>query len=206
MGVLKDYHTHSLRDPIRPVAIGLRPYSFKYLYLKLGDGDQDDTLAFIERTWNALLPQRPFEFVFMEDQLNDFLYNREQQLGRMFRVFAILAILVACLGLFGLTAFMTEQRTKEIGIRKVLAASVPDIVLLMSRDFLFLVLIGNVIACPFAFFGMRRWLEDFAYHVDLGIGTFLLGVSATLVLAVITVSAQAYKAAVVDPVRSIRTE
>lgn len=135
VGVLKDYHTHSLRDPIRPVAIGLRPYSFKYLYLKFGEGDLDDTIAFVEKTWNELLPQRPFEFIFMEDQLNEFLYNREQQLGRMFSVFAILAIAVACLGLFGLIAFMTEQRTKEIGIRKVLAASVSDIVVLMSKVF-----------------------------------------------------------------------
>ena len=142
----------------------------------------------------------------MEDQLNEFLYNREQQLGRMFSVFAILAIAVACLGLFGLIAFMTEQRTKEIGIRKVLAASVSDIVVLMSKDFLLLVVVGNLVACPIAFFGMRQWLQDFAYHVDLGVGTFLLGSAATLILAAITVSAQAYKAATADPVQSIRTE
>ena len=142
----------------------------QYLYLKFGDGDLDDTVAFVERTWDELLPQRPFDFIFMEDQLNEFLYNREQQLGRMFSVFAILAIAVACLGLFGLIAFMTEQRTKEIGIRKVLAASVSDIVVLMSKDFLLLVVVGNLVACPIAFFGMRQWLQDFAYHVDLGVG------------------------------------
>ena len=127
-------------------------------------------------------------------------------MGECSRSSRILAIAVACLGLFGLIAFMTERRTKEIGIRKVLAASVSDVVVLMSKDFLLLVLVGNLIACPIALYGMRSWLEDFAYHVDLGAGTFLLGMSATLVLAALTVIGQAYKAATPDPGRSIRTE
>jgi len=141
----------------------------------------------------------------LDDNLNQ-LYKKEERLSLVLSSFSILAIVIACLGLFGLAAFATEQRTKEIGIRKVLGASVANLVALLSKDFTKLVLIANVIAWPVAYFAMQRWLENFAYRIELGFGTFFLAAALALIIALLTVSYNAIKAALSNPVDSLRYE
>ena len=155
--------------------------------------------------WKKFLPSRPFEFSFEEDRLSQ-LYDQEIRLSNLVALFAGLAILIACLGLFGLAAFTTQQRTKEIGIRKVLGASLSGIIAILSRNFLTLVLISNMVAWPIAFYAMNRWLQSFAYRIDLSISTFFLSGLIALFIAVATVSYQAIKAARTNPIEAMRYE
>ena len=147
----------------------------------------------------------PFDYEFMDEQFNN-LYTTEQRTGNIFIVFAILAILIACLGLFGLVTYAAEQRTKEIGIRKVLGASIPGIVTMIAKDFLKLVFIASVLAFPIAWWAMHKWLQDFAYRVGISWWVFVIAGLAAVSIALITVSFQAIKAAVANPVKSLRTE
>jgi putative ABC transport system permease protein len=152
-----------------------------------------------------MTPGNPFTYSFMDEEFNN-LYRAKQQTGKIFITFATLAILIACLGLFGLAAYAAEQRTKEIGIRKVLGASVGNITGMLSKDFLKLVLIASVIAFPVAWWAMHKWLEDFAYRVNISWWIFLVSGMIALVIAIVTVSFQAIKAAMANPVKSLRTE
>ncbi len=163
------------------------------------------TIAGIEAAWKELAPEAPFEYTFFDQDLAA-QYKAEQRLGKIFSLFTGFAILVACLGLFGLAAFTAEQRTKEIGIRKVLGASVAGIVGLLSKDFLNLVLIANIIAWPIAWWVMSRWLDDFAYRVEIGWWVFAVAGCIALLIALLTVSYQAVKAALSNPVKSLRAE
>ena len=148
---------------------------------------------------------RPLDFSFMDEQFNK-LYTAEQKTGQIIIMFALLAILIACLGLFGLVTYAAEQRTKEIGIRKVLGANVPNIVTMITRDFLKLVLIAALIAFPVAWWAMNKWLQDFAYRVNLSWWIFIAAGLLTIVIALATISFQAIKAAIANPVKSLRTE
>lgn len=205
VGVVKDYHYSSHKNRIGSQLLFLEPNASRIVAAKVLPGDVTGALQHIEQTWNALVPTLPFQYSFYDDTF-DAMYRTEQQIGRIFSAFAFLAILVACLGLFGLTAFTAEQRTKEIGIRKVLGATIPNIVSLLSRDFLMLVAIGFVCASPLAYFAASRWLEDFVYRIDLGVGMFLLAGSLALGIALLTVSYQSFKAARANPVESLRFE
>jgi putative ABC transport system permease protein len=147
----------------------------------------------------------PFAYSFLDEDFRA-QYESEERLGEIFTYIAFLAIFIACLGLFGLAAFTAEQRTKEIGVRKVLGATVPGIILLLSKDFLKLVAIACVIAIPLGYFVAQKWLEDFAYHIDLGVGIFLAASGLAVLIALVTVSYQAIKAAVANPVKSLRYE
>ncbi|HEX8529700.1 MAG TPA: FtsX-like permease family protein, partial [Cytophagales bacterium] len=158
-----------------------------------------------ESKWKALAPQRPFTYQFLDDAFNS-LYGAEQRVGKVFGVFAFLAIFLACLGLFGLAAFTTAQRTKEIGIRKVLGASVTSIVALLSKDFLRLVGVGFLLAAPLAWYAMHKWLEGFVYRVEMAWWLFALAGGLAGLIALLTVSFQAVKAALTDPVKSLRSE
>ena len=150
-------------------------------------------------------PGEPFSYSFMDEQFNN-LYATEQKTGQIFITFAVIAIVIACLGLFGLVTYAAEQRTKEIGIRKVLGATVTNIISMLSKDFLKLVLIAALIAFPIAWFGMNKWLEDFAYRVNIGWWIFCTAGLLAVLIALITVSFQAIKAAIANPVKSLRTE
>jgi putative ABC transport system permease protein len=194
-----------LRERIRPMAILIRPGWFSYVAMRLAPGEVAATLRRLETVWREFEPLRPFEPFFLDDNLNQ-LYKKEERLSLVLSTFSMLAIVIACLGLFGLAAFATEQRTKEIGIRKVLGASVTNLVALLSKDFAKLVLIANVIAWPVAWFAMSKWLEDFPYRIAMAPMFLIFASLAALVVAILTVSYQALRAALANPVDSLRYE
>ncbi len=204
IGVVEDFHFESLHQNIDPVAIHLADF-YGYAAIRIAPGAIPSTLASIEQVWRGLVPSEPFQYTFL-DQNFDALYAADRQTGRLFTTFAVLAILIACLGLFGLASFLIQQRTKEVGVRKVLGASVPGIVGLLSKDFARLVLIANLVAWPAAYFAMKAWLANFAYHIDLGVGLFVLAAAVALAIALLTVSYQSIRAATADPVKSLRYE
>jgi putative ABC transport system permease protein len=159
----------------------------------------------LEKKWREFLPNAPFNYTFMDDGFAA-MYQSEQRIGKIFGMFATLAVFIGCLGLFGLAAFTAEQRTKEIGIRKVLGATAPGIVRLLIREFMILIAIANVIAWPVAYFVMNRWLRDFAYRISIGAWIFIVAGVLTLFIAMLTVIFQATKAAFMNPIDSLRYE
>jgi len=205
VGVLKDFHIHSLHLSIMPLYIFLDPASSNSVSIKLRGGDIPAALASIRRTWEKFAPEYPFEYSFFDDVF-DRAYRVERRLGTMFSVFAGLAVLIACLGLIGLAAFTAEQKTKEIGIRKVLGASTAGVIALLSRDFMKWVVVANVIAWPLGYFVMRSWLNNFAYRTSLTVPMFLGAGLAALVIAAAVISLQTCRAASANPADSIRYE
>ncbi|MFC2084084.1 ABC transporter permease [Bacteroidota bacterium] len=211
VGVVKNFNYASLHQPIDPFILELPQNRFqvnfflRYIAVKIKPGDLQSTLAFLEDRWNNVVPNRSFDYFFLDESLNK-LYEAEVKMGKVFSAFSILAILIACLGLFALASFTAEQRTKEVGIRKVMGASVPGIVGLLSKEFLILVIIANFIAWPLAAYGMTKWLNTFAYRVEFGYSSFILAAIAAVVIALLTVSYQAIKAATANPADSLRSE
>ena len=205
IGVVADVHNASLHEPIQALAFVLRPGQNRTALVRLAPGRVEAGLEALEATWTRFLPEFPFTFEFLDDRI-EAQYRTERRTAHLFSLFAGLAIFIACLGLFGLAAFTAEQRTKEIGIRKVLGASVASLALLLSKDFARLVLVAFALAAPLAYLAMRRWLEDFAYRVEIGPGVFLLAGGLALLVALATVSFQAVRAALADPVESLRYE
>ena len=205
IGVISDFHIGSLKQEIEPLVLPYLRRPPMYLAIRLHPGNVAEAISAVEETWKKLAPNQPFSYTFL-DQDYARLYNREQQMSHVFQIFSGLAILIACLGLFGLAAFTTQQRTKEIGIRKILGASVSGIVCLLSKDFLKLVLVANLIAWPIAYYAMNQWLQSFAYRINLSIGTFILSGLIALLIALLTVSYQAIKAARANPVEALRYE
>lgn len=207
VGVIEDYHYASLHETIEPLTlfIGGEWDSYEYLLVKIAPEDIPGTLDFLRKTWRERVPYRPFDFTFLDEQFNA-LYRDDQRTGEIIAVFSALAIFIAGLGLFGLATFAADSRTKEIGVRKVLGASVPSIVMLLSREFIVLILIGLAAAVPLAYIGMNRWLENFAYRIDMPWEVFPLAGLAALFVALLTVSYQAIQAALADPVKSLRYE
>jgi putative ABC transport system permease protein len=204
VGIVQDFHFSSLKEKIEPMVISVAKDN-RVLAVKIKPGNPTQTLKKIENAFLALAPQYPFEYTFL-DQVYDNLYKSEQKQMAVFSVFASVAILIACLGLFGLAAFTAEQRTKEMSVRKVLGADVANIVLLLSKDFVKLVLIALVIASPVAWYAMHKWLEDFTYRVPIRPGTFLLAGVCAIVIALLTVSYHAIKTAYTNPVKTLRSE
>jgi putative ABC transport system permease protein len=204
IGVVKDFNFSSLRQVVTPLAFVLRKETGN-ISVRLSTAKIPSIIAQIETKWKALSPNLPLDYSFMDEQFNK-LYATEQQTGRIFITFAVLAILIACLGLFGLVTYAAEQRTKEIGIRKVLGADVTNIVAMISKDFLKLVLIASVIAFPIAWWAMHKWLQDFAYRVGISWWVFAFAAAMAIIIALLTISFQAIKAAVANPVKSLRTE
>ena len=208
IGVIRDFHLQGLQSMIEPLAIDYIHSLYGYLATITLDVDTDNlkkVLVFAEKAWKEIFPGRPFEYSFLDEEFNN-LYKKEEVNSRTFRVFALIGLIVACLGLLGLASFAAEQRTKEIGIRRVLGASASGIVMMLSREFIKWVLIANAIAFPVAYFAMNRWLQNFAYRTSIGLWVFILSALLALILAVITVSFQAIKAAVANPVDSLRYE
>jgi putative ABC transport system permease protein len=206
IGILKNFNYESLYNEIRPmVFVAHDPswYSFAIVHAK--PGNWKSLLASLEQSWAKYNASLPFEYTFLNDQVNK-QYEADKRLSEIITYLTSIAIFISCLGLYGLAAFTAEQRTKEIGVRKVLGASVSNITALLSKDFLKLVLIGNIIAWPVAHYGMSRWLEDFAYRIDISPWIFVLAGSAALLIAILTVSFQSIKAALANPVKSLRSE
>ena len=206
VGVIKDFHFEDLRVPIEPYGFFLnkQPY-YNYLIVHAKTTDISSLLQFVESSWHKLNPNEPFEYSFLDEDFQK-NYEAENRLSAIVGYFTIIAILISCLGLFGLATFSAEQRTKEIGVRKVLGASIANIVTLLSKDFLKLVLIAIVIASPIAWFVMNKWLQDFAYRTNIGWTVFVITASIALCIALLTISFQAIKAAIANPVKSLRTE
>jgi len=204
IGVVEDFHFDSLRNAIGPLIMFLGENN-GLMSFRINTRDISGTIALLRDKWNKFLPDQPFEYFFLDERFYE-IYKAEQQLGKIFGVFAVLAIFVGCLGLFGLAAFIAEQRTKEIGIRKALGASVSNIIRLLSKEFVILVAAANVIAWPAAYMIMNQWLKDFAYRTSLNLITFLAAGAAALIIALLTTSYQAIKAALSDPVQSLKYE
>jgi len=205
IGMIKDFHLTSMHLNIEPVAFRLSPDRSRRFSIKISSENIPKTIAFIEDTWKKFSPEYPFEYSFLDEQV-DRMYRTEQRLGRSFFHFTIIAIFIAYLGLFGLVSFSAERRTKEIGIRKVLGAQISNITWLLSKEFLFLVFIANIIAWPIAYYFMNKWLQNFAYRTNIGLGIFLTSGMIALVIAFLTVSYQSIKAATANPVDSLRYE
>jgi len=204
-GVVKDFHFTSLHQAIGPLVIFLNPDMVQEIYLKLNAGNLKQTLSGIENLWKERVPYRSFEYRFLDEDYNN-LYKTEQRTAQIFTLFAGQAILLACLGLFALSAFTTIQRTKEIGIRKVLGATVTQLMLLLSREFLILVGIAIIIAIPLAWLAGNRWLADFAYRISISSWMFAAASGIGMLIAVLAVSIQTMKAAKANPVNSLRSE
>ena len=205
VGVVKDFHFRPLHEKINPLVLVIAPGWFTDVYLRINPENVPETLDFLEKTLTELAPDYPIEYSFLDEDI-DSLYKVEQQIGNLVKYGTFLAIFIACLGLFGLASFTAEKRTKEIGIRKVLGASVSGIVLLLTKEFTKWIILANLIAWPIAYYVMSRFLQSFAYHVNIRIWTFLLSAALTLVVALITISFQAAKTATSNPVDSLRNE
>jgi putative ABC transport system permease protein len=207
IGVVKDFHFESLHHSIKPFLIHPlgRDGGGQYLSVRIATDDIRETLSLIEQAWRKYAGGQAFEYEFFDEHFAR-VYLSEQKTGRVYLIFSFLAVSIACLGLLGLTAFITEQRTKEIGIRKVLGASAPQVLLLLTRQFALLVLIANIIAWPIAYWITRNWLQDFAYRTNLSAWIFVLSAGLALVVALLTVSFQSIRAATANPVDSLRYE
>jgi putative ABC transport system permease protein len=206
IGIVKDFHFKSLSAPVEPLVIRLRPVEpYTFLLIRIKEGDIPGTLQRISSAWEKVSPTFPFDYSFLDESFNQ-LYLAEQRLGTLFGAFTILAIIIACLGLLGLASFMAEKRTKEIGIRKVLGASILNITALLSKEFVVLVLTANIVAWPVAWFVMKRWLQNYAYNTGLNPLLFIGASIAALIFALMTVSFQAVRAASAEPVHSLRHE
>jgi putative ABC transport system permease protein len=205
IGVTKDFHFRGLQEPIKPLSMRIEPNGSNLVSVNVSAANLPATIAAIESKWKTIIPNRPFSYFFL-NEFFDKQYRGEERFGRLFLNFAILAIFISCLGLLGLASYSTMQRTKEIGIRKVMGASVQGIINLLSKDFLKLVVLSFFIAMPIAWYFMYTWLKDFAYRTDISWWVFVLAGTLALLIAVVTVSFQAIKAAIANPVKSLRTE
>ena len=219
IGVTEDFHFESLHSQVKPLVLVMQPdslyegiESLNYsssprpdITVRLHAGNLTEQIALLEQTWKSIAPNEPFSYTFLDQNLEN-QYRREQRLGNMINIASGLSIFISCLGLFGLTTLAVARRTKEIGVRKVLGASVTDIVTLLSKDFLLLVLVANVLAWPLAWYSVHQWLQDFAYQVPVAWWMFGLAGLATLFISLLTISFHAVRAALANPVHALRSE
>jgi putative ABC transport system permease protein len=193
-----------MKENIGPLCFRLADNSWTTAF-KVNTSDIKQLVGTIESKWKTMAPGKPFSYQFM-DEAFDNMYRIEQRTGKLGLTLAIIAIVIACLGLFGLATYTAQQRIKEIGVRKVLGATIPDVVSMLSKDFMLLVLIASALAIPLSWWAMNKWLQDFAYRINMGWWIFLAAGVIALVIALVTVSSQAIKAALANPVKSLRTE
>lgn len=205
VGVVKDFHFESLHQPISPMVFMIPDTRFNLVAIRLKQGFEEESISYLREEWIALKPDFPFNYFTIEDRFEQ-QYEAEEKVGTVFGFFAGLAILISVLGLFGLSAYATEQRTKEIGVRKVMGASVSNIVLLLGKDFLKLVLFGFLIAVPIAWYGMNSWLDSFAYSISISWLVFALAGFIAAFIAALTVSSQSMRAAMINPVDAFKVE
>lgn len=205
IGVVKNFHFETLRNNIDALSLIIGKAKADRMMVKLKASDFSETIAQIDKLWSGMAPGQPFDYYFMDDSFNE-TYRAEQRLGHIFITFTVLSIFIACLGLFGLAAFNAERRAKEIGIRKVLGATVTQITVRLSSDFLKLVAIGILISLPLAWFAMNRWLADFSYRIEMGWLVFAIAAAMAVLISILTVSHQSMKAALRNPVKSLRSD
>ncbi len=205
VGVVKNFHTMSLQDPIEATTMFNRIRNYETLSLKLNPSDLQATLKEVQQKWEAAYPDFIFSYQFMDVQIKEF-YEREEKMSILLTAFTSLAIFIGCLGLFGLATFMANQKTKEVGVRKVLGASVESIIFMFSKEYVRLIVFGFILSAPFAWFVMNKWLSKFAYKIEIGPSIFIAGLMVTALIAVITVGYKSFSAATANPVKSLRSE
>jgi ABC-type antimicrobial peptide transport system permease subunit len=205
VGVVKNFNGSSLKKEMKPIMLGSWKLVYRSINIKIEPQTAKQTLAALEKLWNNTYPDFVYEYQFLDDKIASF-YRQENQLSQLYKIFAATAIFISCLGLYGFVSFMAVQRTKEVGIRKVLGASVASIVYLFSKEFTVLIGVAFLIATPVAYFFMNKWLQHYAYRIDIGVGIFLLTILISEIIAWLTVGYQAIKAAVANPVKSLRNE
>jgi putative ABC transport system permease protein len=205
IGIVKDFHFESLHEEITPMIFLQRNNNYNVLSIKIAGDEMQNGIAHLEKVWKTFLPSRPFDYQFLSERYRA-LYESEQKQSQLFTIFSGLAIFIASLGLFGLATFNTMQRVKEIGIRKVLGASVSNIVGLLSKEIVILILVANLISWPIAWYFMNQWLGTFAYHIEMGALAYLLAAVSAILIALITVSSQTIKAAMGNPAKTLRYE
>jgi putative ABC transport system permease protein len=205
VGVVEDFHCRSLHFAINPILISYNPDWITYGGVRYSGQNLTEVVAHARDVWKRFAPGFPFEYSFLDEEIQD-MYSRDRIFEKVFFYAAGFSILIVCLGLFGLASFVAERRTKEIGIRKVLGASLSQILLLLSREFTLAILLANVIAWPVAYYWMNTWLENFVYRIDVGITTLILSAAIALAIALLTVCWQSLKAATADPVDALRYE
>jgi ABC-type antimicrobial peptide transport system permease subunit len=205
VGVVKDFHTVSLRSPIEATVLFNRISGFENLAMKVKMSEAQNIIAQLKTKWEAAYPEHLFEYKFLDENIREF-YEGEQRMSILLSVFTGMAIFIGCLGLFGLATFMANQKTKEIGVRKVLGASVESIIMMFSKEYLKLILLGFILAAPVGWFFMGKFLDEFAYKIDVGPQVFILTLGITLLIAIVTVGYRSFRAATVNPVSSLRSE
>lgn len=208
IGVVKDYHFQSLHQKIKPLALSVHPlFSLptSYLILNVKISNYAELITSLKETWNKINPNSPFAYSFLDEDFQN-NYEKEERTSQLIQYFTSVAIVIACLGLFGLAAFMAEQRVKEIGIRKVLGASILQIITLLSNDFMKLVVMAIVLSSPIAYYLIQEWLSGFAYRISIKWWVFFIAGGGAVLIALLTISFQAIKAALINPVESLRTE
>ncbi|MCJ7812832.1 FtsX-like permease family protein, partial [bacterium] len=205
IGVVKDYHVESLYDDIWPVCFRLNLDYLQQIVVRISADNVAGTIDFLQKEWKKAVPQYPFEYQFADDAVNQ-IYRVEQNIGKLIAASTLLAIFIACLGILGLSVYLITRRTKEIGLRKILGASITGIVSMLTKDFIKWAVLSNIFAWPIAWYAMNKWLQNFAYHVNLSWWIFVLSGVLTLVVALLTVSYQAIRAATANPVESLRYE
>ncbi len=205
VGVVKDFNGTSLVKPISAVVMSTWKEVYETMAVKLQSGDAKHTLSVIEKLWNTAYPEYVYQYQFLDEKIAGF-YKQENQLSELYKIFAGIAIFISCLGLYGLVSFMATQRQKEIGIRKVLGASVANIIYLFSREFTLLVCISFLIAAPLAYYFMHSWLENFTFRISIGSGIFIITIAISVSIAWMTVGYRAFRSAIANPVKSLRAE
>ncbi|WP_130856622.1 ABC transporter permease [Olivibacter jilunii] len=205
VGVVKDFHNQSFHTGIDPLCITTQSNWYNRIAVKINPSNLRRTLEAIAPVWKVTFPNHVYEYDFLDDQIARF-YEQDYRILRLVQTFAGIAIIIGCLGLYGLVSFMTTQKTKEVGVRKVLGASIRNILWLYGREFVRLLLIAFLIAAPMAWWIMNSWLENFIYRINIGAGIFIMAVAITLVIALLTVGYRSLKAALMNPVKSLKTE
>jgi len=207
IGVMADFHYQPLREMIEPInfLVSEDPQTRGVLHVKINSENREETVEYVESIWNEFCPNMSFNYFFLDDRMKD-VYDSEERLSWIFSIFSLISILIASLGLFGLSSFMAEQRTKELGVRKVLGASVGTLVYLLTREFMRLILIANIIAVPIVYWAMNMWLNDFSYRIEISWWIFIITILTSLFIGLFTVSWQSYRAASSDPVKAIKYE
>jgi ABC-type antimicrobial peptide transport system permease subunit len=205
VGVVKDFHTVSLRNPIDPTIMLNRIRNYSSLSIKISPVNMQESIKEIQSKWESIYPDFIFSYEFMDESIRKF-YEDEQRTSALLAIFTSLAIFIGCLGLFGLASYMASQKTKEIGVRKVMGASVQSIIILFTKEFAVLIAVGFLIAAPLAWYFSNQWLDQFAYKITVGPIVFVIGLLATFLIAVFTVGYRSFKAATANPVDSLKYE
>ena len=205
VGVVKDFNSGSLVSAIGPVVMGCFRENFQLLNIKIAQQQVGETLSTIKKLWESAYPDYVFDYQFLDQKIESY-YQQQNQLSQLYKVFAFIALFISCLGLYGLVSFMIARKTKEVGVRKVLGASVGNILYLFSKEFTILIFTAFIIAVPIAYYIMQNWLDDFAYRIQIGAGIFLVTIAGSIIIAWLTVGYNAIKAAITNPSEALRYE